>query len=229
MTGDVPRIAVFMCVWKRLHLLRRMLDQLTQQHGVAVDFHILNNNPAIRSQLADIVAPYQRSLRIRMRHSSKNVGSFGRFVYAKDAGRHYPFVIFVDDDQEFDEDFLQRLWDEKIVGGVCSAYAYRFIRNDDYWKRIAPESGDRVEYCGPGGMILDSRVLASPWLYRGPPEGWMMDDIWLSYVFHHRLRLPMTKCSAPVRMTDRANDTWLTIRDEKSRFMMELRREGWRV
>ena len=229
MIKDVPRVAVLMCVWRRLHLLPKTLQQLIDQQWVDIDLYLWNNNFTHMVELESIVARYRPYLKIDIWHSTTNVGCFGRFIYAHQLKQRYPFFVVIDDDQYFDDWFIRTLWDQRQVGGVTACHAFRFIQNRCYWERLRPEPFDAVNYCGPGGMIFDSQILRHASFFACPEKFRIMDDIWLSYVFNHLMRVPMKKSSASVKMIDSANDTFHSLRSKKSEFLTELRRQGWRV
>ena len=229
MIKDVPRVGVVMCVWRRLHLLARTLDQLSDQQWVKVDLYLWNNHFAAATAVEEIAARYRHRLDIQIRHSPRNVGCFGRFYFARQIRQRYPFIGVVDDDQQFDDWVIRQLWDEKQVGGVTACHAFRFGKDRDYWERHRVQPGDDVSYCGPGGMILDSQLIEHPKFFDCPQRHWIMDDVWLSYLFHHVMRVPMKKASPTVTMTDPANDTFHSLRGRKTEFLTDLRRLGWKV
>ena len=229
MKRNFPRVAVVMCVWRRLHLLNRTLQQLIDQQWVHIDLFLWNNNFQKAIELESIASQYRPLLNIQIQHSRTNVGCFGRFYFAKQLRQRYPFFVVIDDDQYFDDWFIRQLWDEKQEGGVTGCHAFRFLNDQDYWKRLRPDPGDQVTYCGPGGMILDSKLLDHPSFFACPDQYWIMDDIWLSYAFNHVMQVPMRKASATVSMIDNVNDTYHSLRVMKTEFLTELRRQGWQV
>jgi hypothetical protein len=224
--GSFP---VIMSLWKRLPLLDRSLFQLAHQEGVRPTVYLLNNNPHVKQEVEKEVARYRSRLAIHVVHSDNSLSCFGRFVLARRIRNGSPFLFFIDDDQAFDRTFLRTLWHERTEGGITGCHAHRFRRSRDYWRKERSKAGRGADYCGPGGMIIDSRLLDQPALLRAPPEALIMDDIWLSYVANHVLKAPIRKSSAAVEMTDMAGDTWPTIHSKKIEFLEELRRRGWKV
>lgn len=229
MSKTVPTIPVMMCVWRRPHLLQRTFDQLAGQFRVKPHLYLWNNNIAVRDEVDRIVAENGHRLPVSVRHSPTNVGCFGRFIHAQPLIDKYPYFVVIDDDQRFDEPFLHTLWHEKVELGAVAAYARGFIRNDPYWSRTRLEPGEPATYCGPGGMIIDRRVLADKRLLKCPDKYWMMDDIWLSHLLHHRRRATVRKSSAVVEMTDGKNDTYHGLKSNKVEFLDALRDKGWKV
>lgn len=225
---DWPTIPVVMCLWRRPHLLERTLNQLLAQRSVHVELHLLNNNAAIRGRVDAIVARYRAHLCVDVVHGTNRLGCFGRFALARRIRGSFPFVVVIDDDQVFDEWFLRTLWDERARGGVCAAYARDWI-GERYVDRCFPEPGEPAQYCGPGGMILDTRILDGPELMQCPERYYLVDDLWQSFVYGHVLRVPAFRASARVAMADRANDLWVHLYDRKDAVLQSLRREGWAV
>jgi hypothetical protein len=224
--GSFP---VIMSLWKRLPLLDRSLYQLAHQEGIRPTVYLLNNNPHIKQEVEKEVTRYRSRLAIHVVHSDNSLSFFSRFVLARRVRNGSPFLFFIDDDQAFDRTFLRTLWHERTEGGITGCHAYRFRRSRDYWRKESAKAGHGADYCGPGGMIIDSRLLGQPALFRAPPEALIMDDIWLSYVANHVFKAPVRKSSAAVQMIDPAGDTWPTLRGKKIEFLEELRRRGWKI
>jgi hypothetical protein len=218
-----------MCVWKRIHLLPMTLQQLCRQIGVVVDFYIWNNNGSVVYKVEKIAATYRSDINIQIHHHPSNVACIGRFWLASRLRNRYPFVVFIDDDQQFNDTFLLTLWNERVSGGVAACHCLSFIKGEDYWTRTRPNPGDSATYCGPGGMIMDTRLLAHQELQTCHRNSWIMDDIWLSHFLGHKLGSPIVKSSAELVMIDRANDTFLGLRDKKRAYLDELRAKGWDV
>jgi hypothetical protein len=224
-----PVIPVVMSICKRVGLLERTLHQLSKQEGVRPLPFFLNNNPAIARDVEEEVRKHGRKLRIRLTHSDNRLACFGRFVLARQIKNGYPFLVFIDDDQQFDRTFLRNLWDERTANGVTGCHAFAFEKGGTYWHRHELEAGERAHYCGPGGMILDSRLLDRPELFHVPKQGLLIDDIWFSHFLNKVVQAPMHKSSARVRMIDQKNDTWHTIHRDKVEFLEHLREQGWNV
>ncbi len=222
-------VPVLMAVWQRVHLLERTLDRLAAQEGVSVDFYIVNNNPTVAAAVEQLASRFAPPLRVAVAHGDNALGCFGRWVHLARLRHRYPFLVVIDDDQVFDSRFLRTLWEDKVAGGIAACHAFAFDARRAYWEKRRLRPGERATYCGPGGMIIDSRLLDSRRLLACPQEYMMLDDLWLSHVVDHHLRAPMVRSSAMVTMTDRAGDTWWRLYDRKIAALETLRRSGWRV
>ncbi|MGA8259107.1 MAG: glycosyltransferase [Arenicellales bacterium] len=229
MPTATPDIPVFMCTWKRPHLFASTIQQLASQRGVNAQLHVWNNNPDIVRVLDDFVGSHELQIPVSVVHSDRNIGSIARFHLARDHFDGSEFVAFIDDDQKFNEEFLETLWSNRVTGGVAATYARTILKGESYIHRGHPKPGDPVNYCGPGGMILDSSCLLVEELHDIPGEFWMFDDLWFSYIMNHRLRAPMYKSTASVSMIDKDNDTSHLLYDQKSAFLEYLRGHGWNV
>lgn len=227
MNKNRPSVPVMMCVWRRPHLLQRTIDQLAGQFHVQPRLYLWNNNRLLQEEIDRTIAENRHRLPIEVHHHHFNIGCFGRFMHAQPLLEQFPFFVIIDDDQQFDDDFLWKLWNDRIPGGVAASYARGFIRNEQYWERRDLEFGEKANYTGPGGMIIDARLLADPRLLQCPEEYWMCDDIWISYLLDHLIGAPMKRSSAVVKMTDIPNDTFHSLRQTKVDFLEELRRSGW--
>lgn len=209
---------VMMSVWQRIHLLERTLRQLENQRDVTVHFYLLNNNHLLKREIEFVVC-----------HADNQYSCFSRFVWMSELCHLYPFFVVIDDDQAFGLDLLRTLWKEKIWGDAVGSHARSFTPGKSYWHKRPSPLGQLATYCGPGGMIIDSRLLGARRLLECPEEYMMMDDIWLSYVLDHHLGAPMLRSSVEIATTDHAGDTWWRISDQKTACLEALRESGWRV
>jgi hypothetical protein len=227
--GGLATVPVVMAVWRRVHLLEGTLSRLSMQTGVRADLHILNHNPDAQAEVEQIAARFRSRLAVTVVHSDNASGCFGRFLYMRRLSQRYPYIVVIDDDQVFDDSFLRTLCEDRIAGGIAACHVFRFQRKKDYWHKQRLLPGRFANYCGPGGMIIDSRLLGSRRLLTCPRDYMMMDDIWLSYVVGHHLNAPIVRSGADVAMIDLPGDTWHRIRDEKILMLETLREAGWAV
>lgn len=180
-------VAVIMCTWKRIELLSKTLDLLCEQRNKNFMFYIWNNNPEIRDAVNLTCDAYKGRLSIEVRHSDKNIGGFGRFLIAKDLIDVYKKVIFIDDDQVFSNQMIDRFLEEFEHNAVKSRWAFRF-NNSNYVSRYQMlDSNEDVHYCGTGGMIVPIEIFKCQELYKIPDEYLFVEDLWLCYVANHFL------------------------------------------
>lgn len=180
-------VAVIMCTWKRIELLSKTLDLLCEQRNKNFVFYIWNNNPEIRDAVNLTCITYKDRLSIEVRHSDKNIGGFGRFLMAKDLIDVHKKVIFIDDDQVFSNQMIDRFLEEFEHNAIKSRWAFRF-NNSNYASRYQMlDSNEDVHYCGTGGMIVPIEIFKCEELYKIPDEYLFVEDLWLCYVANHFL------------------------------------------
>jgi Glycosyl transferase family 2 len=221
-------VPVVMCLWKRLDRLERTIRLLANQTYRSVELHLWNNDPASRGIVDEIVSE-TKGLSIDVVHSSWNVGSFGRFYLARELAPTQPRVIILDDDQTFSESLVSTLVDEFEPRTLTGFWAFNFTAADEYGARVAARPGERVKYCGPGGMIADSTIFLEPGLYRCPRRFWYADDLWLSYYADHVLGWELRKSRVDITMDNDDLDQFRYLYPTKTRLLTHLVRAGWDV
>jgi len=176
------KIAVIMCTWKRLNRLTITLDLLLKQNNKDFTFYIWNNNKEIQNQVNIICESYRSFLDIKINHSESNIGGIGRFEYAKIVSDIHDIVIFIDDDQEFNENMVSIFKNEYSEKKLKSRWAWRF-NGDNYTNRTKiSDGGCPVHYCGTGGLVVSSKIFKLDIVFQIPEEFKFIEDLWLSYV-----------------------------------------------
>jgi hypothetical protein len=159
-------------------------------------------------------------------HSSRNVGGFGRFYFARRLAHEYRQVVFVDDDQLPPADFVSTLAEEHRPETVLATRAFRF-QGERYWDRVAARPGERAKYCGSGGMICDTRIFLERALFECPRRFWFVEDLWLSYFADRVLGWPLYKSRISLAMEVDEHDQFHYLRATKDRMFRYLVRKGW--
>jgi len=221
---------VVMATWKRIHRLPTTLQLLLRQTHPLV-FHIWNNNIDARDEVDCIVRRYQGDLSIHVTHSMTNLGCFARFYAGRKLKDRCPYVIFIDDDQEFDENMVKGFAEEAKPEHVYSQHAWLFKKQRSYWERYRARPDQQAHYCGMCGLVVDTSIFSHDAFFGKCPEKYRMglDDLWLSFFAHHILGWTLKGSS--VRMTTilDAEDTWQKIKGQKTEFLWFLRESGWKV
>jgi len=215
-----------MCVWRRPHRLERTIGSLAGQTHRAIRLCIWNNSSSGRATVDSTVTAF-RDLEIDVVHSARNVGGFGRFYLARELAADHGSVVFLDDDQVPSSEFVETLVGEFRPGMVRSSWGYRFRGTDRYADRIPAGPGERVKYCGTGGMICDTRAFAESGLFACPRRFWFVEDLWLSYYADHVLRWPLYKSGAEVIVEPDRHDQYQLLLPTKDRLFRHLVRRGW--
>lgn len=228
MTNSSPVIPVVMCTWKRIALLPRTIELLNQQVNANPELHIWNNNWEDRKEVDEAVK--DAVFPVRIHHSQDNVGGFGRYYLAKELSEQFPFVVFIDDDQDFDEHALATFGREFKPKTISAFWSFGLTDPDDYWHgRIKPKPGDEVDYCGTGGMVADSQIFTEPKLFECPKKYWFVEDLWLSYFAKHVKGWKLYKSSVDIVAKDDGKDTYRSIKPLKNEFLRYLVDQGWQL
>ncbi len=226
---QVANPAVIMCTWRRIDRLPITLAQLAAQKGSAPHLYIWNNNPDARAEVDRYVANAPAGLQVQVHHSPSNIGGFGRFHYAKKLAAHYPYVIFIDDDQEFETDTIQTLAREFKPRTIKGQHAFNFITPRSYWLRLPAGRGKPATYIGTCGMVADSQIFTHDILFDCPPEYRFIEDLWLCYVAEHHLGWRLRRSHVRMRFVIDTKNQFHGLMAQKTAFLRYLTNRGWRV
>ena len=222
--NDPAAMPVVMCCWRRLHRLKRTIELLASQTA-PVSLHVWLNDGSAESYVTEILrdAPFHTSLTV----SRRNIGGFGRFYRARELARDgHRSVVFIDDDQEFGPDTIQRLVDDHKPSTMSGWWAFRFGPGDrDERTRVEP--GASADYVGTCGMVADTAVFLDPRLFACPRRYWFVEDIWLSYVATHLLRWKLFRSNAEFDSLNDEHDLFRTLGETKSHLVRHLAKQGW--
>ncbi len=218
---------VVLCVWQRPERLARTIDLLASQSRSA-ELHVWNNNRSARAHVDRVVAA-AAALPVRVTHSSRNAGGFGRFYLARALADRHPFVVFVDDDQTFGPGFLDTLLAEAAPRTIVGFWAFHLGSRSDYGTRTPARPGERVRYCGTGGLVADARIFREPGLFRCPRAYWFAEDLWLSYYADHVLGWQLRKSRVEIALDDDGRDQFRHLYPTKNRLLRHLVGAGWEI
>ena len=183
------KIAIIMCTWQRIENYERTLKLLSIQNRKDFDFFVWNNNKDISHDLKSISSNFSTSLNILIENSHENIGGFGRFKMASEIADKYDIIIFIDDDQIFNENMVNRFFTEYDNNSLKSRWAWRF-NGVNYTNRTKiNKAGVKVHYCGTGGMVIPAWVFKRKEIFEIPKEFLFIEDLWLSFVCDHFLKM----------------------------------------
>jgi len=225
-------VAVIMCTWKRIERYSRTLDMLVEQRNKDFEFFVCNNNPEIRDQINLISNTYSNLLKITVKHSEKNIGGFGRFNIAKDLVDVYDKVIFIDDDQEFSNQMIDRFLREFESNAIKSRWAFRFQSSNYAHRYQMLDSNENVHYCGTGGMIAPTSVFKCEELYKIPNEFLFVEDLWLCYAANHFLgfKLKSIRSDFIEQISDGKDQSTIGFLGVKCKLLEYLIKDkGWQI
>lgn len=222
-------VPVIMCNWRRTHRLPTIFQQLAAQHDVDVHLYIWNNNNADRDQIDEMIADVPASLTVTVRHSPENIGGFGRFYYARELASRFPFVIFIDDDQELPPDTIATLVGEYEPRTIKGQHAFNFASQASYWLRLPARRGKRATYVGTCGMIAESSIFTDPRLFECPQEYWFIEDLWLCYVAEQYHGWRLSRSRVRMKFTIDTKNQFAGLMSKKGQFLRYLVSAGWQV
>lgn len=187
------RLAVIMCVYKRLDKLPLTEEMLAKQTYKDFDFHIWNNA------------------------GEENVGGLGRFILASQLVEKYDYVIFIDDDQIFEDTFIEQMVKQAKPNTIAGWYAWE--NHGKYWDRTP--ATDKATYVGTGGMICDINAFRNEKILNIPSRYHYIEDLWLSFVCKYELGYRLEKANVDMRFMEGE-----TIRDQfRTRNLKELKED----
>jgi hypothetical protein len=175
----------------------------------------------------DAAAAAASDLEVDVVHSSRNIGGFGRFYIARRLADDFPHVIFLDDDQVPAPDFVETLVAESTPKTIRGTWAFRFRSARSYWDRVAAAPGERVKFCGNGGMISDSSIFLETGLFKCPHRFWFVEDLWLSYYADHVMQWHLYKSGARLVKEPADHGQFQTLGATKDIMLRHLVRRGW--
>ena len=190
----MKKIAVIMCVYKRPHRFARTLQMFAGQTDLDFDLYIWNNNPEINNHIDSISSDYEWPYKVTIRHSKDNKKGFGRFLFARELANIYDYFVFVDDDQDFGENFIENFRNESNPNTIYGFWAKVFNKRS-YWDNPPVFSvGAECCYIGTGGQICPSRIFKENGFFADiPDEFYWIEDLWLSFYFTHFLKGKLIK------------------------------------
>ena len=220
-----------MCTWKRIKNLDRTLELLDKQKNLNFIFYIWNNNPDIEDVINKKIE-IEHNFKIKVRHSPINIGGFGRFKFAKYIADEHDKIIFIDDDQVFNENMVNIFHSNYDENAIKSRWAFRF-RSSNYTDRYQVfEDNQNVHYCGTGGMILPSKVFKCEELYIIPNEFSFVEDLWLCFVGNHYLNMKLRAIQGDfmTQIVDGKDQSTIDFITTKNKFLQYLIKiEEWQI
>jgi glycosyltransferase involved in cell wall biosynthesis len=213
--------AIIVCLWKRFDRIDKLISQLdNQKNGESkIDIYVWNNNFGARRRFEREIAKYKPSRNInsiQIYHSKVNVGGFGRFYTARKLMPTQDFVTFLDDDQNVSQDFINDTVSILKRKQLASYWAFA-IKSDYYWDRRRIHYGERGDYCGTGGMVVDASIFSNDKLFDCPEKYWFIEDLWLSY-YAKKLGWKLTGLDTDIDFVMAEQDQGRGIFDLKAEF-----------
>lgn len=224
----MEKVIIIMCIWKRVNNLDKILTCLSNQTYKNFKLVIWDNSEQ-KKEVENIISKYK--LDIDIIKSEKNIGGIGRFYAAKKYQNEYKTVIFFDDDQFPQENFVEIMVKNYEPHTIKSRHCYKIVSKTDYWNRrkIMPNNTN-INYCGTCGMVLDSEIFKFDDLFNFPEEYLFIEDLWISFYAQHKLRWKLQSIDVPLTLVDDGKDQFRGLINKKSDFLKYLvEKQKWNL
>jgi GT2 family glycosyltransferase len=224
----MEKVILIMCIWKRVNNLDKILNCLSTQTYKNFKLVIWDNTDE-KKEVEKIVSKFK--IDVDVIKSEKNIGGIGRFYAAKQYQKNYRTVIFFDDDQLPKDNFIEIMVKNFEPSTVKSRHSYKILSNSDYWNRKKISAGGtNVNYCGTGGMVLDSNIFKYDDLFNCPIEYTFVEDLWLSFFAQHKLNWKLQSIDAPLDVLEDGKNQFTGLIKKKSDFLKYLvEKNNWNL
>ena len=219
---EMPFIAIVMCTWKRVSRLKETLNLLSNQTYKNIKLHIWNNNFSEKENIENIIKSYPK-LNIEVVNSENNVGGIGRFLYAKKIANEFSKIIFIDDDQIFNNNFIEDFNNMYQPKSIISWFGWKM--HGSYYNRTRINNLTECDYCGTGGMLIDSSIFLDERLYDIPKEYIFIEDLWLSYFAKYEHSYKLIGCNIYLQIINDGNDQYVKLKNLKEKFYTFLEKK----
>ncbi len=218
---DPSSTLVVVCLYNRPERIDAILEQLAAQRGAPpLRLVVWNNARADDAHYRSRIRAFGSlgalaSVEFR---SSPNIGGIARFIVARRllGGRSgIPFVM-IDDDQDFDESFIEGLLachEPRSFSGV-----WAFFILGSYWARVQAEPGGGASYVGTGGSVCDAGLVGTRgFFWRLPGRYGFIEDLWAS-MFAGSRGWDLTRAAIPVEFVAEETNQYHGLKDLKPEF-----------
>jgi hypothetical protein len=251
---DKNTILIVMCLWKRIQYLPYTLEYLENQNiEKNITLCLWNNNFDNKDKINKIISDFKSNkLNIIIHNSRENIGGIGRFIFTKyicEQKCYFKNVIFIDDDQIFEDDCIQIL-----LNNVKDKQSYhwsgkKFYKNRGYWdsySNIFPKLRDNnitsfdkkyLDYGGTGFMIINTECFLMDDFYKFNKKYLFIEDLWMSYFVINKLGYKLQngiELKNKVKIIEGENNSSIAqvnlLKPLKDEFLKVLRKEyNWSV
>jgi hypothetical protein len=208
------KIAVVFCTWKRVYRLKDLLEDLVKQTYKNFDVFIWNNNPEEINHINEMVKNF--NININVKHSETNIGGIGRFYYSKEICENYDKIIFIDDDQILGKDVLSKMVESHVENSIVSWWGW--VIKSEYFNRVRVLNFKNVDYCGTGGMIIDSEIFKHIDLKSIPKKYEFIEDLWLSFIAKYEFNYKLIGGNFDIKIKSDGNDQFTKLKTLKKDF-----------
>jgi len=161
---------------------------------MSFDLFLWNNNLNAKEQVTTICNNHKLNsqIKINIKHHKQNIGGVGRFrlpTYNR-ALDNYPFLLFIDDDQDFGPSLIKDCKSFAVKGTLKAWWSWKIFKNN-YGKRVrVNRPNQQADYCGTGGMLVESSIFKDGKIIEGlPPRFSFIEDLWLTSYCKYVLKM----------------------------------------
>jgi hypothetical protein len=252
---DPESILVVMCVWKRIQYLNNTLKYLENQNiDKSITLSIWNNNKESSNEIDKIINDFNgKKVKVIIHHSNENIGGIGRFIFTKyicEKKNHFENVIFIDDDQIFNNDCFEILLSKIKRNEPYHWSGKKFYKDRGYWNcysNIWPKlrydidnthfNENYLEYGGTGFMIINTECFLMDDFYKFNENYKFIEDLWMSYFVINKLGYKLQngrELRNKVKIIEGENNSSIAqvnlLKQLKDDFLELLRKDGqWDV
>jgi len=242
----IEDIHIVMCCWKRIINLEQQIEMLNNQtYSNRIVLHLLNNNFEIKDEVENILKTINNkytNIRILLSHYDNSYFGFQRFIYIRDTLiKNYiiDYVIIIDDDQLFDSDWVEKIYNLKCPKTYFAWYGKKWSKNNiDYWNGSIINStdcklqrklyiNDKLHYGATCGSIIDVNIFnekSELWNIPLNIKVYNIEDLWLSFVIIYYYNWNIKRSFLPELRSLNVDNTnkdinihslWKTLHNEK--------------
>jgi hypothetical protein len=134
---DTYTIPIIMCTWKRINNITKTISCLNIQDDKNFELYIWNNNMIASTKIEKLIKQFNPKFNVYIFHCKTNIGGIGRFYSVNTILklRSFDYVIFIDDDQIFDNKLVSLFRSVAKKKHSYNWYGRLFTKNKDYTYR----------------------------------------------------------------------------------------------
>jgi len=217
----IEDIHIVMCCWKRIHVLEEIIQNINDQTVAnRINIHLLNNNEDNIETLKDMIIHFKEKykyIKIYLSHYDNKYYGFQRFIYIRDTlikNYFIDYVIIIDDDQLFSNDWVEQMYKLKKKKTYVSWFGKTWNDYLDYWNGSDISTMDckyiknthlmSFMYGGTGGSIIDVNIFNNNTLLWNIPDDlpknisiYNVEDLWLSFIIKYEYNWNIDRCLLP--------------------------------
>lgn len=216
-------IEVCIAVYQRYYRLPEIIRMLNAQTNQNFNLNIWDNTD---KDIHEFTEGFPKK-RLQILGNGRNEGSAARFKIVPHTKGEC--IIFIDDDEEFDKDFIEYNYQQYLLrkNDIQGWYTRTFI-NDKYNPSFDnPPAGEEVDYVGTGGMVLDRKIFDDEELQNIPEPFDKVEDLYLCYLARMKYGMSLRKLDKHVSINVDGKDQFHGI--DKEEMYQRLRAMGFRI